>query len=98
MKDCHFFIGPTRRETHWSFHHLRGALNCLPRSSFIAAHEFKVPVNDHLRGIDAPEAKPRRVGTLPLAVFVRRVGILPSDVVPVVPMLIQDDPTRPTPI
>src|SRR5258707_13008193 len=91
MKDCRFFIAGTRRDTDWNFFCLRRAVNCLGRSSFIAAYELKVAVNDHLRRIDAPEATLLCVGTLPFAVFVRSVGILPSDIVLVVHVFTQND-------
>src|ERR1700746_456745 len=68
--------------------------NCLASSAFITAHKLKPPVNYHLRRIDAAQAKLRCVGALPFTVFVRRVGIPPSNVIPVVYVLAQNDQFR----
>jgi len=87
-------VETNRRKTQLCLWRVRCALDGLDRSSCVAADEFNVSVNDHLRGVNAPEAKVTRVGALPFAVFVRGEGILPSDIVPIVHMFTQDDQLR----
>src|SRR5213592_4801064 len=91
MNRSSFTVARGKRDAHWSLPRLRCALNRLVRSAFIAAHEFEPPVDDHLRRIDTSQAKLGRVGALPFTVLVRREGVLPSDVVPVIDMLTQND-------
>src|SRR5260370_13145374 len=71
--------------------HLPRVLNCPDRPPLIAAHKLDVSVNDDLRSIDTPEAKVVRVGGLPFAGLMRRVGIPPSDIVPVIDVFAVDD-------
>src|SRR5260370_33583259 len=87
-------VETNRRKTQLCFCRLRYALDDLNRSSFVAADEFDVSFNDHLRCVNAPEAKVTRVSALPFAVIVRGEGILPSDIVPIVHMFTQDDQLR----
>src|SRR5260370_5954541 len=87
-------VETNRRKTQLCFCRIRCALDGLDRSSFVAADEFDVPVNDHLWCVNAPEAKVTRVSALPFAVIVRGEGILPSDIVPIVPMFTHGDEVR----
>src|SRR6266849_4936203 len=87
-------VKTNRRKTQLCFCRIRCALDGLDRSSFVAADEFDVPVNDHLWCVNAPEAKVTSVSALPFAVIVRGEGILPSDIVPIVHMFTQDDEVR----
>src|SRR6516164_9154351 len=74
-----------------NFRSLRSFFDYLARPALIAADEFEVPVDDHLRCIDTSAAKPRRVGALPLTVFVRGVWIRPSNTVPIVHVFTEHD-------
>src|SRR5229473_8084303 len=94
MKGYRFFVAQTRRDTDRSLPHLRCALNCLSRPSLIAAYELELSVNDHLGRINVPAAKLGRVGALPFAVFMRRVGILPSDIIPIIYVFTENDQLR----
>src|SRR5260370_13780891 len=87
-------VKTNRRKTQLGLCRVRCALDGPDRSSFVAADEFDVPVNDHLWCVNAPEAKVTRVSALPFAVFVRGEGILPSDIVPIVHIFTQDDEVR----
>src|SRR5260370_15926742 len=87
-------VKTNRRKTHLYFCHFCCALDGLDRSSFVAADEFDVPVNDHLWCVNAPEAKVTRVSALPFAVIVRGEGILPSDIVPLLHMFTHVDDVR----
>src|SRR5258708_19841269 len=89
MDSCHSFV--SKRDTDRNFPHFRCSFDCLRRSSFVAAHELEMSVNDYLWRIDAPEAKRGRVGTLPFAVFVRREGILPSHIIPIIYVFTQNN-------
>ena len=83
-----------RRKIHWYLFGLGCVFDRLDRSSLVAAYGLDAPVHDHLRRIDAPETKLARVSALPFAIFARREGILPCDIVPVVHMFAENDQVR----
>src|SRR5713101_6237755 len=83
-----------RRKAQLYFFDPRCTFDRLDRSSFVAANELDVSVNDHLRSINVPAAKLGRVGTLPFAVFMRREGILPSDIIPIIYVFTENDQLR----
>ena len=83
-----------RIDADWYFCGLRCALDCRDCPSLIAAYDFEASVNHHLRCVNAPKAKLARISALPFAVFMRGVGILPPDMVPIVHVLAENDELR----
>src|ERR1700675_3122116 len=87
-------VEANRRKTQRYLRKFRFILNRRDCPSFITADHLRVSVNDHLRRIDAPATKARRVCALPFAIFMGRVRILPSDIVPVIHVFAENDELR----
>src|SRR5271155_3684032 len=94
MQRYRFFVPQARRDTDGALHGLRGIANRFSCSSFVAAHELILSVNDHLRCKDTSLAKLGRVGALPLAQFMRRVRISPSDIIRIIHVFAENDQLR----
>ena len=67
--------------------------NCTP---FIASHELGASVDHYLRRVDTVETKTFCVSLLAFAIFVQGIGIPPSDTIPVIHVLAQNDELRST--
>src|ERR1700737_3643143 len=63
----------------------------LDRSSFVTADQLGMSVNDQLGRIDASATKARRICTLSFTIFMGRVGILPSEIIPVIHVFTEND-------
>src|SRR5271157_3810554 len=94
MQRYRFFVPHARGDSDGALHGLRSIAYRMRCSSFVAAHELVLSVNDHLRCVDTSLAKLGRVGALPLAQFMRRVGIPPSDIIPIIHVVAENDQLR----
>ncbi len=68
-----------------------GAANFLKRARSIRAVELRLPVYYHLRRINILDRESIGILLLPLGVQTSRKAILPSELVPVIDVLAQDD-------
>src|SRR4051794_31853159 len=80
-----------RREVHGYFFCLSCVLDRLDRPPLIATHELEPSIDNHLRCINASKSKQAGVAILPFAVLMRRVGIFPSETIPVIYVFAKDN-------
>src|ERR1700686_5352418 len=82
------------RETQRYLRKFRFIFDCLDRSSFIAADQLEMSVNDHLGCVDASATEVHRVGALSFTILMGRVGIVPSNIVPIIHVFTENDKFR----
>src|SRR6266566_3261643 len=80
-----------RRESDWNLFDLSRILDNLNGPPLITADELHASIHDHLGRVGATETKTMRVIVLTNAELPRRIGIPPTDIVPVVDVFAKND-------